>query len=185
MIASMLTDQTMILDNVPRLADVGLLQRRRVLLEEPHRFGGGRFGGAPQFAGRFTGPAAALVWCHAAEPTLHIGLVACEQQPLELLFNLRLRVVTGGGQGVERLDLVCREIERVSGAGGEIAIRLCRPARLEHEAREVGGGSWAANLNRGLELRVCLQVHHRRERLQHLCRWLLDEKREAHAQLTI
>lgn len=58
----------------------------------------------------------------SCEPAIHIGLIAREQQSFELFFNLCLRIAPRGGQGVERLDLVGREVERISGTGGEIAL---------------------------------------------------------------
>jgi hypothetical protein len=82
-------------------------------------------------------------------------------------------------------DLVCREVEPVSGAGGEIAIGLRHSVGLEDEVRKVGGCTRAVNRDRRRQVRVRFQIYRRPERLHHLRKRLVDEEREVYAQLTI
>src|SRR5262245_17340159 len=136
-----------------------------------------------QLGGGIERPVATLVRSHAVEPPFEIRLIPPEKYPPQLCLDLRLRAVAGGGEGVERLNLVGREVERVSGAGSEIAVRLRRPVRVEHEPRKIGDRSRTVNLDRAVEVWVRLQIDRRSERLHHFRERLLDEKREANPEL--
>src|SRR3954467_519893 len=148
MIASLLTDQTLILDNVPRLADVGLLQRILLNHGVDVMLGGKRPGDAP-----YDGQTVHISAARIVDTTAPYELVSKMRASFWVLAPLLARMgqakvsLPGGcAIGTRPVDLLLMALERLGGAieidGGYVVARTksgMRGGRIDFPKRTVGG----------------------------------------------
>src|SRR5207253_2624305 len=139
MIASLLTDQTLILDNVPRLADVGLLQR----ILGNHGVDimvGGKRPGETQYDGQTLHISAA----HIVDTTAPYELVSRMRASFWVIAPLlarmgeaRVSMPGGCAIGTRPVDLLIMALERpgrliaVAMTGGDVMLENARPELLQ------------------------------------------------------